>query len=433
MSLLEKSSSIEISRRTGYFEAKKGEYKLGQVVKIEVDTQREYLDFENARCRIRSNFTTGTPTGTAHSTQVNKYGASALIKNLRVKTLSGQMIDTEQREYRAYCRMIKELMGNSDLDESYNQILEGSLSFKDATAGITSAQVTSVTFHHRFLTHLFSVKEYYPAHFHQGLMIEFDLPQQASEIFNIDHADATQLPAASTISFDMIEFQVDLVQLKPEIETAMVNLMEQGKLFVDYTSILSQENDLSASTGTQSYDIVGIDGRIKQFFQYTILGATQLGFGASNAGDYLGTRGQNNLTQHRLKIGADYINERNVNYANPTAGNNQSEQIFELVKAMDLHDEKSYFSKLGSSALGQTSTGGLNLSTNNFVVGVKVAKAMKNIDNTISSRVDKDRNNLRIELTFSASPGANATSYNHVVMDKRIQLLPGSIVRNVRS
>ena len=44
MSLLEKSSSIELSRRTQPFYAKKQSYNLGEQVQIEVDLQREYIE-----------------------------------------------------------------------------------------------------------------------------------------------------------------------------------------------------------------------------------------------------------------------------------------------------------------------------------------------------------------------------------------------------
>ena len=432
MSILEKSSSIELSRRPGNFAAKRSSYSLGQQVQVEVDTQREYLDFENARLKMKLKFTAGTPTGLQDTTQVNKWGASALIKNLRVKTLGGQMIGNEIREYRAWYRMMKELVSNSDLDVSYNQILEGSLSYKDVAAGISDGTAdVEITYAHRFMAHIFTIKEYYPAHFHQGIMIEFDLPQNTSEIFNIDHASAAALPTAVTV--EDIYFLVDLVQLKPEIENAMVSLMEQQRLFADYQEVLTQENALGTNAGVHSYDIVGIDGRVKSIHQYTILAATQTGFGAAQSGDYLGTRGKNNMTNYRFKLGSNYLNYESISTVNPTVGNNTAEQIYELLKSLDLHDQKSMYHQAGSSSIGQTSTGALNLETNNFVVGVSVDKAQKNKDETISSMVDKDRNNVRVELTFSASPGANATSYTHITLDKRIQILPGSIVRNVRN
>ena len=194
MSLLEKSSSIEISRRTQPFYAKKQSYALGQQVQIEVDLQREFIDFESSRLVFDVNFTAGTPTGVANSTQFNRWAASAFIKNLRVKTLSGQMIGHEIREYRAWCRMYKELKGNSDLNQSYYQILEGATPVGDEAAGLDDADVYKFQFAHKFMSHLFTIKEYYPAHFHQGLMIEFDLPTSVGEIWNVDHADNSTLP-----------------------------------------------------------------------------------------------------------------------------------------------------------------------------------------------------------------------------------------------
>ncbi len=88
------------------------------------------------------------------------------------------------------------------------------------------------------------------------------------------------------------------------------------------------------------------------------------------------------------------------------------------------------------STVSQTTDihGGTNdrLENNHFVVGVKVDKAMRETEEVISSQVDKDRNNMRIELAFGGNQTAG-TIYSVVVLDKRLQLLPGSIVRSVRS
>jgi hypothetical protein len=76
------------------------------------------------------------------------------------------------------------------------------------------------------------------------------------------------------------------------------------------------------------------------------------------------------------------------------------------------------------------STGPLN--TTRFCAAVKVDKAQKNSNSVISSMIDKDRNNVRVELIYGGSQTAG-TIYTHISLDKRIQILPGSIVRNVRS
>ena len=49
MSLLQKSASVEISRRTQPFYAKKSTYNLGNQIQVEIDTQREFIDTESLR------------------------------------------------------------------------------------------------------------------------------------------------------------------------------------------------------------------------------------------------------------------------------------------------------------------------------------------------------------------------------------------------
>lgn len=83
---LEKSSSSELSRRAQPFYAKKQSYNLGEQVQTEVDLQREYLDFQNARLFTDLHFTTETDSVTPRTVP---WVASAMVKNLRVKTLAG--------------------------------------------------------------------------------------------------------------------------------------------------------------------------------------------------------------------------------------------------------------------------------------------------------------------------------------------------------
>ncbi len=420
MSILEKSSSMELSRRTQPFYAKKQSYNLGEQVQIEVDLQREMLDFENSRCFADLVFTTGA----SSTTRMIPWCASALIKNLRVKTLAGQMIGHEIREYRAWCRMYKELASNSDKNESYDDILESANSQDLGDAGAHTFRLG-----HKFMSHLFTVKEYYPAHFHQGLMIEFDLPSTANELFTYE----TNIP--TSVSVQNIKYVADLVQLKPEIEDKMVKMMEQQQLFVDYTEVLTQENTIAASTGQQAYDVVGIDGRVKAIFSYQIQASLRTGIGAAEVGDFLGNKRHNNLGSYRYKLGANYLNYQNIEVGNTTALSFVSaEQCYELAKALDFHDSKAWGSKAGDSALVRGALqGSLGNSLDNMVQAVKVDKAQKNSNDVISSMVDKDRNNVRVELNYHTAPAGILTGFTHTLLDKRIQILPGSIVRNVRS
>ncbi len=419
MSLLEKSSSIEISRRSQPFYAKKQSYNLGQQVQIEVDVQREFLDFENSRLVFDMTVVDNGDGGNAFAqVSLNPWFASQTIKNLRVKTLSGQMIGHEIREYRAYAQMYKELKSNQDNNLSYEDVLEGAQVF-----AVGDDATTSVQYAHKFLSHIFSIKEYYPAHFHQGIMIEYDLPAAAD--LELTQADAATPTAPTKLTFDNIKYVADLVQLKPEIENEMVKLMEEQKLFADYVEVLTQENAIAAGTGLKAYDVIGIDGRVKSIFQYTVIDSNKT---AGNIGDSQFEKwGRHGLDSYRFKLGANYLNYESISVLQPAAGNKNAEQVFELLKALDMHDSKAYKTMAGDTALTRAL-----LDSDRFVTAVKIDKAQKNSDAVISSMIDKDRNNVRVELTYGTNPTAG-TSYTHVVLDKRIQILPGSIVRQVRS
>ena len=415
MSLLEKSSSIELSRRTQPFYAKKSSYGLGQQVQIEVDLQREFIDFENSRLVFEMNVgaTVANSTTVAHI-------ASQFIKNLRVKTLAGQMIGHEIREYRAWYQMMAELTSNSERNTSYDDLMEGAnpLALAETTAIV-------IQYAHKFISHIFSIKEYYPAHFHQGIMIEFDLPSNIGvELLFEDGGGAQVVP---TLTFDNCKYVADLVQLKPEIENEMVKMMEEQRLFADYEEVLTQENNLSTGGGQKAYDVVGIDGRVKSIFTYQILDADRT---LADANDqYFGTWSRNLLGSYRYKLGANYLNYESINTNSVAAESQGAEATYELLKALDIHDSKKMNSQSGDSGLTRAL-----LFDGRFVNAVKVDKAQKNSSQTISSMIDKDRNNVRVELNFdSTGPASTGTIYTHIRLDKRIQILPGSIVRNVRS
>ena len=420
MSLLQKSQSVEISRRSQPFYAKKNTYSLGQQVQIEIDTQREFIDPENTRLHFKLGLVAGN---TATAVTGNPWVASSLIKNLRIKTLSGQMIGHEQREYRGRYRFEKKMgMSNADARTSSEAILEGANA--EGSPNGPALTTTAKEYCHKLDTHIFGVKDYYPAHFHQGLMIEFDLSDNAFEIAN---NWATALPVFEITDVYML---VDLVQLKPEIENQMVRLMEEQKLFVDYVEHLEQSNSLAAADSYGSFDVVGIDGRVKSAFNF-IVAARDSDTGATNDTDYWGdddaassAMARNGLTSYRYRLGSRYLNYSVID----TSATAQAEPLFELKKALDSEKDKQMGDVQMTEALRDTAFYG---------IGVKVDKAMNDVDEVISSQVDKDRNNLRVELVGTVpgdGAGAGACQiYTFVKLDRRIQLLPGSIIRSVRS
>lgn len=416
MSLLEKSSSVELSRRTQPFYAKQQSYALGRQVQIEVDTQREFLDFENARLVFDIEYTQVTD-----SYMPNPWTASATIENLRVKTLSGQMIGHEIRDYNAWSRMKKELMGTNESSTSYNTVLEG------ADTVTRDLALWTQEYAHKLEDHIFSVKEYYPAHFHQGIMIEYDLPSSANAIVRNDDVGTTAL--LPTILIKNCKFVCDLVQVKPELENEMVRMMEEQKLFVDYEEVLAQRNGITGTAGLQAFDLVGIDGRVKSAFTIVIADA-DISAGTDSDKDPYGIWARNDLASYRYKLGSHYLNYQSIPVEEKTAQSQRAEQVFELLKALDLHAGNKHEFLSGGAGLTGAAAG--TLETTRFAVGVKVDRAQSNTSESISSMVDKDRNNMRVELTFRVSPGTG-NAFTFVKLDKRLQMLPGSVVRNVRS
>lgn len=425
MSLLQKSASVELSRRTQQFQAKKQSYDLGNQIQIEIDTQREHIDMESLRFVYELH---ASATGTAKST--NPQTASSVIKNLRVKTLSGNMIGREIREYRGWARFLdKQGVYSGDNRNSYQDFMEGALG-ADALGG--DATAGSRQYAHKFVSHILSLKEYYPAHFHQGLMIEIDLPSNAYEMLKY-------LNGAPTITIKEARIVCDLVQVKPDLENEQVRLMEEQKLFVDYIEVLNQEQNIFA-TSSQSYDVVGIDGRVKSAFVFWVTAR-----GRDGTDDYWGdddanasSMGRNKLNSYRFRLGSRYLNYSNIKVGASDTGNDyQAEGSMEMSKALDIH-QKSGMLMLGDKSTFTTTDGIVKTThyvlrnTSYFAVGVKVDKAQSDVDEVISSQVDKDRNNLRVELNFNSAPTVS-DGFTYIVLDKRLQLLPGSIVRNVRS
>jgi hypothetical protein len=143
---------------------------------------------------------------------------------------------------------------------------------------------------------------------------------------------------------------------------------------------------------------------------------------------YWANWGRNLVTSYRYKLGSNYLNYESIGVVSTAAQVKQAEQVMELMKALDIHDNMAEVSRAGDSAL----TPAFLLSTR-FCVAKKVDKTQKDSDESISSAIDKDRNNVRVELNYSVQPSDIGQIYTHVHLDKRIQILPGSLVRNVRS
>ena len=417
---LSKPMSRIVSRRTQNFQAKKNSYSLSSpnAVQIEIDTSTEAIDFQNSRLFYKINFTATTG---STETKLLKFAGGNIVKNLRVKTLGGQLIGDDIRNYNGYQRMIQELKNNSDWNDSYGRVLENA---EHSTAGYAADAVVSVTLSHQFCAHIMALKEYYPAHFTQGIIIEFDLPSTAAELFTV--ATGT-LPAISTVSIEDPRMVCDLVKLAPEVEQAMISMVENNQLKVDYVSVLTQDNQIVAATNNANFDVVSISGRVKSAFTYMRLNANRDGI--TEANDYWARKDINNLTSYRYRLGSEYLNYQSIQTTDAELSPNTTEQVFELLKALDGNHSDAFRYQMGDSGLSGATFAADQLRVNNFVVGIKVDKEQSHTDESISSKMNKDRNNMRIELTFDGSNAA-ATAYTHITLDKSFYIAPGGAVLN---
>lgn len=426
--MLEKPADYTSTAVMQEFQAKKQSYSLGQRVQLDIDVNQQYIDFQNSRLFFEIHFTVAS-TKTASLT---KWAASQIIENLRVKTLGGTLIGQEVRDYNAYAKMMLELKSNSDLNDSYYRVLEGAeKTGTSGTTGVFEAGVQQVTFAHKILLHIPAVKKYYPAHFHQGLRLEFDLPSQQSSLFNYD-------AALTTVTIENIRYVARLVTLDQNYTNAMLQLMEAGKLNVDYPQVFSQRDSLTNSTGKQEYEYFGLDGRVKSGFSYMISDSAQA---ETTSIEIFSAKAQKFLSSYRWRLGSEHLNYSAISCAEDdtkaTSILNRAEQVFELMKALDIHHDDAIMMTSGNSGLGVSSFSLLNssdnLKTSNFVIGIKADKAQAYTDKTISSRVDKQRNNMRLELTFGTAPGASVTLYTHILLDKSFKILPGNQIAEIRN
>ena len=420
---LSKPMSRIVSRRTQNFQAKKNSYSLSSpnAVQIEIDTSTEAIDFQNSRLFYKITFTAAAGSS---NTKLLKFAGGNIVKNLRVKTLGGQLIGDDIRNYNGYQRMIQELKNNSDWNDSYGRVLENA---EHSTSGIAASATATVTLSHQFCAHIMALKEYYPAHFTQGIIIEFDLPSTAEELFTA----TTALPAISSVSIEDPRMVCDLVKLAPEVEQAMVSMVENNQLKVDYVSVLTQDNQIAAATNNANFDIVGINGRVKSAFTYMRPNANRDGL--TEANDYWAQKDHNYLQSYRYRLGSEYLNYQAIQTNEGDDSDelyNTTEQVFELLKALDGNHSDAFRYQMGDSGLSGSSKAGDQLRSNNYVLGIKVDKEQSHVDESISSKMNKDRNNMRVELTFNGTDNVAATAYTHITLDKSFYIAPGGAVLN---
>ena len=200
-----------------------------------------------------------------------------------------------------------------------------------------------------------------------------------------------------------LAYVVDMVKLKPEVETMILQQVQQGGLVVDYTSHHTVKGTI-ATTTSQRFDLGTINGRVKN------CQAVQIASAAANV-DQNDSFARNNLSNYRFKLGSRYLSESQIE----CGADKQAEYVFEWMKSQNLNCENTF--QLGSENL----TPAL-LNSTKFVIGQQADRS--NSNSVLSSLKDKDHNRLELELNYSSAPAAS-TLYLFVQTDKRMIIFPG--------
>ncbi len=390
--MLKKSEGIEQSRRRQRFNAHSNSYSSAnsQRIRIDVNSSEEYLDFANSYL-VFDLAVTGASGGNAG---LPRYTASSWIKEIRVKDRAGNMIGENIQDYATLARCAFEMNSNLEAEKSYLDATEGAGGVSTAATTIASRQYA-----HRFVTGIFGEKNYFPAHLLGGLQIELDMNNASDVVIEDTSSNATY-----TIS--NLAYVVDMVKLKPEVESMILNQVQQGGLVIDYSSHHSVKGTV-ATTTSQRFDLGTLNGRVKN------VQAVQIIAKASQAVDQNDTFSLNNLSNYRFKLGSRYCSESQIN----CGSNQQAEYVCEWLKS-----QKAFCNKDMTQFGNQTKTTTALLISSKFVIGQGVDRS--NSDAVLSSLKDKDHNRLELELNYSAAPTA-ATLYVFAEMDKRLVIFPG--------
>ena len=168
-----------------------------------------------------------------------------------------------------------------------------------------------------------------------------------------------------------LAYVVDMVKLKPEVETMILQQVQQGGLVVDYTSHHTVKGTI-ATTTSQRFDLGTINGRVKN------CQAVQIASAAANV-DQNDSFARNNLSNYRFKLGSRYLSESQIE----CGADKQSEYVMEWMKSQNLNCENTF--QLGSENL----TPAL-LNSTKFVIGQQADRS--NSNSVLSSLKDKDHN-----------------------------------------
>ena len=393
-SMLKKSEGIEQSRRRQRFSSHSNSYSSAnsQRIRIDVNTSDEYLDLANSYL-VFDMVVAGATTGVG----LPRYTASSFIKEIRIKDRSGGLIGENIQDYSVLARSAFEMNVNDEAEKSYYDVLEGATGVALATAtGIASRQYA-----HRIVSSIFASKNYFPAHLLGGISLELDMKAAQNVVLQ------TSGETGATYTINNLALVCDLVKLKPEVETMILNQVQSGGLTVDYVSHHTVKATIQASSGGQRFDLGSLNGRVKSLTSVQIIAA------ANASVDELLSFPHNNTSHYRFKLGSRYLSESQVE----CGAGKQAEYVMEYLKSQKVNCNQN-IAQYGNA----TNLNGTKLFDTKFVIGQQADRS--NTDSVLSSLKDKDSNRLELELTYSSAPTA-ATLYVFVEMDKRLVIFPG--------
>ena len=388
--MLKKSEGIEQSRRRQRFNAHSNSYSSAnsQRIRIDINSSEEYLDFANSYLV----FDLEVAGSSAAAPQLPRYTASSWIKEIRVKDRAGNMIGENLQDYSTLARCLFEMNVNLEAEKSYLDATEGARGSTGATNKIDSRQYA-----HRFVTGIFGNKNYFPAHLLGGIQIELDM-NTAQDVVMEDTAQATY-------TINNLAYVCDMVKLKPEVESMVLNQVQQGGLVVDYRSQHSVKGTINTNT-SQRFDLGTLNGRVSG------IQAVQIIAKASQSVDEKDTFSLNNTSNYRFKLGSKYLSESQIE----CGADRQAEYLCEWLKSQKVFCNKDV------SQFGNQNNEITEITGNKFVIGQGADRSQS--DAVLSSLKDKDHNRLELELNYSAAP-TQATLYVFAELDKRMVIFPG--------
>lgn len=399
---LQKGAGIELRRRRQTFPATNtGDYvsTSSSQIRIEINVDKEVMDFDTGYLMFDI---AASKNGSTDEISSQAWEASAWIRDLRVYDRAGREIGEQVRQYNGLARKQFEMLGNDGANGANNYV--GRLEGATARVSTNQSSLAATERAHKFVTHIFDLKSYFPAHLMGGLIIEIDMESEQ----NAYYLDGTTDTVASyTVS--NVRYVCDLVLLKAEAEQQLRNQVSQGGLEIHYESPMNHSQAITTNTN-QRFDLGVANGHVKSIQAFQVLDSVRDGVNE----DYWASFAQNNLSSYRFRLGSEYLTEKDIQIS----ATRLSEYVIEYLKSenLDTHDIVHFY---GDSGLSLAS---------NFVIGQKVEVSKD--PNVASGRRDFQSNKIELEMVFSSAP-ASGTLYTNIMLDKVLVLLPNREFKNL--